>query len=72
MSRERHINVYHEIEVTDLPNKDVISWCESNTRHGWNIIADSGPQSARFDGRHYVMLLFTHLEDLVMFKMVWY
>jgi len=71
MARCHTMNLYYEVEVTNMPAKDIMDWCEHNTHHLWNFVADSGPRAVRFGGRHYVMLLFSHMDDYIMFKMVW-
>jgi len=72
MPRDRNINIYHEIDVTDLPAAKVIAWCETCLEGDWNVVADSGGQACRGVGGHVAILLCSRLSDAVMFRMAWF
>lgn len=72
MARDLSMNIYHELDITDLSCvREVISWCEENLSGGWNVVADSGSRHCRGDGRHCVTLLCNNLADISLFKMTW-
>lgn len=73
MPRDRVINIYHETVITnfDVPMNKVICWCDQHIKGRWNMVADSGRQAARGDGKHVVIFLCDRLEDQVLFRLSW-
>jgi hypothetical protein len=73
MPRDLHINVHHETVITDWIGQlhKITGWCERHIKGGWNIVADSGQQAARGDGKHVVIFLCDRLEDQVLFRLSW-
>jgi len=71
MPRDHSITLYHEIDVTHLGIRQVITWCEACLEGNWNVVADAGKGACRGDGGHITMLLCDRFEDAVMFRLAW-
>jgi hypothetical protein len=72
MSRDHGINIHHEFDATHVDDvRGLVAWCESRLEGPWNIVADSGARACRGDGRHVVILLCDHLEDITLARLTW-
>lgn len=74
MPRDYGINIYHECDITEwcVSMIELMDWCEQHLEGNWNVVAESGLDSARGSGDHCVIMLFDNAADMCQFKLSWH